>query len=135
MHEWLFKTALAAYTFTGPYMQYIFIFLVVLTILGGIFDKLKPITGNVLILGGYAIGLHYWLAACVYSLGTFSLLLFVIAMLLLGLGVFPLGVAALLIHKDWSIAGLMVLGLVFAWGFRFLGMRYIYQYAKKTSEE
>jgi len=125
MHDWLFKFFIGVHSYTSLAFPYIVLLCVILA-LAGLVRPVKGLAAVALVFCSYGLGLNMWIAACVYSLAFASLFWFIIGVFIAGIGVFPLSIIVLAIHGEWETSGLMMLGLLFVWGFRALGIRYAY---------
>lgn len=79
--------------------------------------------GTWMYLGSFVYALAAWMLGFLITLEYWGVFAVILGLVLLGIGVVPLGIAAALVHADWTaLLGITGLSLT-AWGSRYIALR------------
>lgn len=92
-----------------------------LLLLLALVPRTRGIAGNGFRFVSYAYGICLWVWCLLYTLQVWGWLPVIIGLLMMGIGIMPIGLLAALLHGEWSIAGQMILLFVLTFGCRFGG--------------
>jgi hypothetical protein len=87
------------------------------------FEKTRGRAGIGFLLASYVFGFTLWMHGFLHTYLLWGVLGIVIGLLLLGVGVVPLGIIALAFNGDWTMAGELILGVILTFGSRAIALR------------
>lgn len=99
-----------------------------------LFPRARKFSGNLIVTCSYAFGLLLWLFCLVVTYEFWGVLGVFIGAVLMGVGIFFTAFVALLIHGDFSSAGIILFSLLIVYGIRILGHWVIEKYRPSVKE-
>lgn len=92
----------------------------ILLLLAGI-PTTRFIAGGGFITASYFYGATLWIVAFFFTLETWGWLAVIIGIFMAGVGVVPIAILAGLFHREWSMIGQLLLGVLLTFGCRLFG--------------
>ena len=114
----------------GPRIVFDICFFVLLPLC--VFRKTRPWAGTAFVIASYAFGLMLFAFSCIVAFEIWGYTGLIIGLVFFGVGTVPVAFLATLLHGEWWLLLNIVLGVVFTFGTRFLG---IYLASKKHPPE
>jgi len=118
-----------------PWLSLIFgiafwIFILILLPLA-FFRKTRPFSGISIYVVSFVFGAYLWITSFLITYNTWGLVVVIIGILIMGIGVVPIAMLAMLFHGEWWIFAQLVFLLIMTFGLRILSHRL----AEKADEE
>lgn len=122
----LFRYGVNAAAYMAPYISWlsgvaITICLLVLLPLS-FFSKTRTIAAVGFFAASYIFGLSLWLSGFLITYAYWGAIGVVIGIFMAGVGVVPTGILALVLHGQWLVVGILILGIILTYGVRAFGL-------------
>lgn len=101
----------------------------------GFFKKFEKFSGNSTILSSFFLALTLWLWCLVLTFKTFGWIGVLIGVILLGIGVIPVGFIAAVISGQFTVLAYVLLLCIFAFVLRKIGMTTLLKYRSARQQE
>jgi hypothetical protein len=126
MREWIAGTTLNLYSFLLPWSQWAFLIGVVLLLPLALFKRTRGFAGTILFALSYLFGITTWLLGAGISFVSYGWLGLIIGLVVLGVGVVPVGIVGAFFKLDQTeIALTLVVMTVITYGTRILAAKFI----------
>lgn len=109
------------YPLISDFALLVFLFDIIIVVPISFFKKFKKFSGKTIFYSSYVFGLQLWLSGLMLTLQTWGIVAAIIGILLVGVGVIPMGMLATLIDKRWDYFIELLLQVVIILGSRIFG--------------
>ena len=122
MREWVMEIAVKAYTFTLPFYEFALAVAIFVLLPLAFWRKTRGAAGIGLLVTSYVFGLTTWLLGAAVTFGSFGWFGLIVGLLVLGVGVVPLGIIGAIFKLDnGGLAMVLFVMVIVTLGARFGG--------------
>lgn len=82
----------------------------------------RGVAGQGLVVASFVYGATLWIMALLYTLDVWGWFAVLIGLMIMGVGIVPVALLAAVLHGAWSMAGLLLVGVVLTFGARMAGL-------------
>lgn len=133
MRNWIMVNTLNAYAFLLPLFDILFWIALLVLLPLAFFKKTKVLSGQILFGTSYLFGITTWFLGAGITFGIFGWFGLIVGLLILGVGVVPLGIIGAFMKINSTLGLVMLAMAATTWGAR-IGGAYLIAAAKQDEE-